>query len=122
MTNPTNWPNPERPGFPMFPERDGWHWVATQGNALRPLYWCWKSESWCASADPWANFWKYTDSWSYIGPCLTPAQIAELLAAEREKCAQEAIHIGESWNGTALSPCNTARHIVQAIRNLGAAP
>lgn len=84
-----NWPNPKRPGVPMFPERDGWHWVATQGNAIRPLHWSWKSESWCASADPWASFWKYTDGWSYIGPCFTPTQIAELLAGERERCAKE---------------------------------
>ncbi|GBQ46529.1 hypothetical protein [Acetobacter ghanensis] len=55
-------------------------------------------------------------------PALTPAQIDEMLAGERERAAQKAIRIGESWNGTELSPTNTARAIAHAIRNLGDAP
>lgn len=112
MTTPTNWPNPERPGVPMFPERDGFHIIGR-------LAWKWHaaSELWDGVANP-----DEFGTFYYVGPCLTPTQISEMLAGEREKCAQEALHIGESWDGTKLSPCNTARQIAQAIRNLGDAP
>lgn len=50
------------------------------------------------------------------------ARLREMLAAERERCAREAVRIGESWDGTELSPTNTAHNVAHAIRNLGAAP
>ncbi|MBS0966160.1 hypothetical protein JK165_08685 [Acetobacter okinawensis] len=136
--NPTNWPNPERPGVPMFPERDGWHNFIGHQN-VRPdeddgespdvspiyLFCCW----WDSELRTWSGFdetpWCIDDcadllrDEEYHGPALTPTQIAEMLAGERERSAQEAISIGENWNGTELSPTNTARHIAHAIRNLG---
>ena len=189
MTNSTNWPNPERPGVPMFHERDGWHWLSNRPNDA-PFPAEWSHEDYCDAETEW--FWDMGEEREdahemkglyYHGPCqlpcaedeatrialnnirtlteqarkniavtsgarkmakaifpilaeidrqvnavriaipcLAPMQIAELLAGERERYAQESLHIGESWNCTELSPRNTARHIAQAIRNLGAAP
>ncbi|GBQ69347.1 hypothetical protein AA0474_1898 [Acetobacter lovaniensis NRIC 0474] len=124
VTNSTNWPNPERPGVPMFPEQDGWHSLRTYSLGLffwdsANKYW-WDSQKRFYRTIP--EILKDTVGTKYIGPCLTPTQIDEVVAGERERCVQEALHIGESWDGTELSPSNTARHIAQAIRNLGAAP
>jgi hypothetical protein len=123
--NANNWPDPERPGAPMFPERDGWHVLQTY-SSLGLFYWDSENRYW------WDRNRRYYRTISeilvdavetkYISICLTPTQMAEMLAGERDRCVQEALHIGESWDGTELSPSNTARHIAQAIRNLGAAP
>lgn len=122
MTNPGNWPDPERHGVPMFPEQDGWHWIDTGlASGMRPLFWQSKSKSWFASADTCANRWKHTDSWKYHGPCLTPAQISDMLAAERERsakaCDAERIpdfSMPEQWHN------NGCKHCAAAIRTLGA--
>ena len=90
MTTPTNWPNPERPGFPMFPERDGWHLIIDGG--LCACYWHHGKELWWnenkrayMTID---DITKQTRCVEYIGPVRTPAQIAEMLVAERERCAR----------------------------------
>lgn len=113
MTIPTNWPDPLRPGVPMFPERDGWHLLKVYGGAI--------IEFWSADNQEFDNHYD-PDYTIYECACLTPAQISEMLAAERERCAREAVRIGESWNRTELSPINTACNVAHAIRNLGAAP
>lgn len=116
MSNPTNWPDPERPGVPMFPERDGWHWIDTGlASGMRPLFWQSKSQSWFASADTCANRWKHTDSWKYHGPCLTPAQISEMLVAERERCAKVCDDLADDF-----LPCHPSEY-AREIRELGAA-
>ncbi|MFT9251990.1 MAG: hypothetical protein ABF567_02825 [Acetobacter okinawensis] len=91
MTTPTNWPNPERPGVPMFPERDGWHSLHTYSRGLffwdsANKYW-WDSQKRFYRTIP--EILKDTVGTKYIGPSLTPTQIAELLAGERERCAKE---------------------------------
>ena len=89
MTTPTNWPNPERPGVPMFPERDGWHAI---GLTIKQVKW------WDAANKYWwdseRRYYLTLDEvafrvpeYGYKGPVLTPTQIAEMLAGERERCA-----------------------------------
>ena len=135
--NSTNWPNPERPGVPMFPERDGWHLLRISGFVeacrWRPLE---KAKEWLttvgivfSSADL-----ALPGAAEYIGPHLTPTQIAELLAGERERCAKEcdavATVASSNWRATACDSDNragdaaeeTAELCAQKIRNLGAAP
>ena len=122
MTNPTNWPNTERPGVPMFPERSGTHILELMERCV--IVW-WDALKHCWAFDgvdkQHLSPGLVSSMYSYSMACLLPEQIAEMLAGEWERCAQEALHIGESWNGTELSPSNTARHIAKAIRNLGAA-
>lgn len=82
MTPTTSWPDPNRPGVPMFPERRGWH-------ILDRNTW-----EWCPTLQAWndavlhPSFVKAINmAWrEYHGPCLTPTQIAEMLAGERERC------------------------------------
>lgn len=78
MTNPTNWPNPERPGVPMFPERDGWHWLSNRPNDA-PFPAEWSHEDYCDAETEW--FWdmgeEREDAYEmkelyYHGPCPLP--------------------------------------------------
>jgi hypothetical protein len=39
-----NWPDPARPGVPMNPDRDGWHWL-TRKNGLWPEPWRWNPDA-----------------------------------------------------------------------------
>lgn len=122
MTTPTNWPNPERPGWPLFPERDGWHVLRAFG--------CVTIEWWSADAQAFDNYYdpEYT---VYEHACLTPEQIAEMLAAERERCAKVCARLKTEVSevyGIGLSTTASARIVrayvtaEKAIRNLGAAP
>lgn len=88
MTNPTNWPNPERPGVPMFPERDGWHWIYYCGTP-RPLFWGANTKAWFPSSGNRSRREANNKNWVYGSPIPTPTRIAELLAGERERCAKE---------------------------------
>ncbi|MCI1796405.1 MAG: hypothetical protein LKI57_09635 [Acetobacter lovaniensis] len=87
MTNPTNWPNPERPGVPMFPERDGAHAIQVpdlEGSEI-VYYWHQNGGGWTEySYQDAEDFLTHEDmkGWIYKGPILTPTQIAELLAGE----------------------------------------
>ncbi|GBR60815.1 hypothetical protein AA18889_2481 [Acetobacter senegalensis DSM 18889] len=118
MTNPTNWPNPERPGVPMFPERGGWHILVDGGQCA--CYWH-PGKSWWWNENKRVymtldDIAKQTCCVEYIGPVLTPAQIAEMLAAERERCAVECDKLASEF-----LPCHTSEY-ASAIRNLGDVP
>ncbi|OUJ13845.1 hypothetical protein HK26_04185 [Acetobacter okinawensis] len=116
MTNPTNWPNPERPGVPMFPERSGRHHV---GAHL--LFWYSDIQQWvtvspiraCKEPEDFAGD-------EYHGPVLTPTQITEMLAGERERCARLCEDAYEkSGHDFEYLACNG---VAAQIRNLGDAP
>jgi hypothetical protein len=86
---PNGWPDPSKPGVPLHPERDGWHWLARNADDAWPFYWVSGTESgWCAEdgcnvdcadTEPefMAHYWP-----RYLGPCLTPAEHAAALAAQ----------------------------------------
>ena len=72
----SGWPDPEKPGVPLNPEQDGWHWVQTSGGTA-PWYWLkdidgdfgWETDDGIWSA---ANI--VHSKAIYLGPCLTPAE------------------------------------------------
>lgn len=125
MTTPTNWPNPERPGVPMFPERDMAHVLCTdpEGDGNLVYYWKAKHQVWVEydHEGPEDALEGYDlIGWVYVGPVLTPAQIAEMLAAERERCAKLCEDAYEkSGHDFEYLACNG---IAVQIRNLGDAP
>ena len=118
-----NWPDPNRPGVPMFPERDGWH--ALENNERKEYWWDAHCSCWTTSED--GEFsWIPDDmssvlGFSYIGPVLTPTQINEMLAAERQWCADacRAMSFDGHYTKTQRDALEEAEI---AIRNLGAAP
>ncbi|MFT8418444.1 MAG: hypothetical protein ABF636_06390 [Acetobacter sp.] len=133
MTTPTNWPNSERPGVPMFPERDGWHilWCNSSPSGDYFRYWHSKEELWsetrhrnlchCLPLPKYGHDPDYVACrHQYIGPVLTPAQIAEMLAGERERVAKEIVAFEDNWMG-ASDGNNALQDAIRIIRNLGAA-
>jgi hypothetical protein len=107
MTN-TTWPDPARPGVPLNPERDGWHWIKPKispkrgiqlidESASRPMPWNIVSPlshkpAWNGVMEPEHA----ANAWQYLGPCLTPAEVdARVKEARRdalEEAAQRAAH------------------------------
>jgi hypothetical protein len=86
MKEPGNWP--AEPGFPLNPERPGWHWAISHKSLSgqpTPYYWS-------AGADPTFGGHKPASAASrywYVEPCLTPADAAALRGAGRK--AEEAL-------------------------------
>jgi len=90
--NKNIWPFPDRPGVPLNPEKDGWHWLSSW--VLSPgwedrMPWCCK---WIAARGAWVEVesndegemmdWgpgRVSDEFNYLGVCYTPAQIANLI-------------------------------------------
>lgn len=96
-------------GRPENPERDGWHWVAWAGNAPDPTFWtphaperrgaCWHWD------DEWMGPGWVAANAEYVGPCLTPAEVAAQVAAavtaEREVW-KNVVDVAAIWLTAAL--------------------
>jgi hypothetical protein len=85
MADPNGWPDASRPGVPLNPERDGWHWLDRDA--------C--SREWSAADQCWYDFSgdpvrpdEYA-SIGYLGPCHTPAEVAAMLAEARAAGVRE---------------------------------
>ncbi|WP_215762235.1 hypothetical protein [Acetobacter sp. P1H12_c] len=125
MTTPTNWPNPERPGHPSWPEYYGEHVLIERrtGNKVPGIwnspYAEWILQNGSFEAKNAANYYIYSHCVS-LGPDPTPAPTAEMLAAERERCAKLCEEAYEkSGRDFEYLGCNDA---ASQIRNLGDAP
>lgn len=81
------WPDATRPGYPADPERDGWHWIKMlHGDA--PFQWRAAGE---CERGRWDGRWLYgvdehdPADCEYVGPALTPAEVAAREAAARRE-------------------------------------
>jgi hypothetical protein len=79
MTNPNNWPDPAKPGHPLNPEQDGWHWLRHRDASFcTPVEWrvpCgWVTNNIPMLPKEVQSF--VVDCCEYLGPCLTPAEVA----------------------------------------------
>jgi hypothetical protein len=77
----SGWPG--KPGVPMNPEKDGWHWIYDKYLGPECALWIAKSCCWQMAGAEVLSIQK----WRYLGPCFTPdgtaalqARIAELEA------------------------------------------
>ena len=80
MTANNNWP--DKPGVPLNPERDGWHWLKARSDNLKAT---WREKfpaQWTAGNRHWIHGTyapEYAaENWTYLGPCLTPDQATAL--------------------------------------------
>ena len=85
MTDTNNtWPG--KPGVPLNPERDGWHWVSMLGGKdnAQAMEWLGPEIGWDETDWTTEDFGLHT---RYRGPCLTPNEATALQArvAELEK-------------------------------------
>ena len=69
-------------GRPENPERDGWHWIMTTGGKTHACFWY--ANLWTTPVGDGALSPEDVSNWRYLGPVLTPAEIAaQVEAAER---------------------------------------
>jgi hypothetical protein len=89
MTDSTGWPDASKPGVPLNPERDGWHWL--WADTAEMAKWSATVQMWSFGHDDWHTPWWLGGrlGYAYLGPCHTPAEVAALLAraekAERKR-------------------------------------
>lgn len=76
------WPDPARPGVPLNPEKDGWHWVAAADPAISaqsaPWWWVSDYQHWLPPLAVSGSLPLIPSrvQWRYLGLCLTPAEVA----------------------------------------------
>jgi hypothetical protein len=111
MSEALGWPDSARPGYPANSEREGAH-VLDAGpdhtGKRRRIVALWAYGRWHVGADYSvlardAAGW----GWQYVGPCHTPAEVADLIEAalreEREACASVSVRVevpagAETWS------------------------
>ena len=88
MSDPNGWPDEARPGVPMNSEVSGWHWV---GEAADPIALFWKAVPHLLDGGVWLSGSRAIRSvWTYLGPCLQPAEVAARVEQARAKALEEA--------------------------------
>ena len=96
--NNNGWPDPSRPGVPLHPERDSAHWIVGWNATLFVAEWVADTDAKFGGYFEWAGGDDYPmgmveNGWTYAGPCLTPAEVAQreaaAVAAERERAAEK---------------------------------
>ena len=92
-----NWPDPARPGVPLNPGREGWHWVqrADKGFVPSPRIILW-TDDWTSGQFSWDAI-GYSDDerklgrdFRYLGPALTPAEVEARVQQARRDALEEA--------------------------------
>jgi len=94
MTQANGWPYPDKPGVPLNPERDGWHWLQNRKPGCAPCPVQWKADGgWVWNAIAYFPNPDTAFRYAYRGPCLTPAEVAAreqaAAVAMREACAAQ---------------------------------
>ncbi|KAA8387656.1 hypothetical protein FKW31_03150 [Acetobacter sp. DmW_136] len=117
----TNWPDPNRPGVPMFPDVSARHVLDNKRRkSLKLVFWDHQQEHYCTEIGYLTPLEIVSMDWGYYAPALTPAQINEMLAAERERCADKVSEYAKAERHGIV-----ARHALKTaeseIRNLGSA-
>ena len=131
-----NWPDPKRKGYPLFPDRDGKHVLVEKktGNHIDADWYEADAEYFIPNGSMKT---KHAGECYVYSHCesvsLTPAQINEMLAAERERAAKAAQEVSDTYYEQRQEAGSdneriyadermcAAQECVEAIRNLGAA-
>ena len=80
-----------KPGVPMNPERDGWHWGERDGG-LEPRFWSSGQQLWAGSRNSWISPKMLSALFGYAGPCLTPAEVEARVTQAPRDALEEAAH------------------------------
>ncbi|MFS8369233.1 hypothetical protein [Acetobacter indonesiensis] len=127
---PTNWPNPERPGEPPNPEKDGLYAMRIDEKFI-VRYWSTARQHY-SLVQGWKKGMSPFDAsvFTFCGEILTPEQINEMLAAARERAvsacqSQKEVFESPEYAGGPLGAVMerfACDRCIEEIRNLGAAP
>jgi hypothetical protein len=85
------WPDPSRPGVPLNPEQDGWHWISIDGREPECMLWIFhrdyirvgefRSGTWWIVAMAVTYSPADASKWRYFGQALTPDEVAAKIKA-----------------------------------------
>jgi hypothetical protein len=69
-----------KPGVPLNPERDGWHWIQHYNDDPITYEWCATYNEWFLGPnEDYGEGWQKAEyvgiNYKYLGPCLTPAEV-----------------------------------------------
>lgn len=121
-----NWPDPKRPGVPMFPDHSARHVLENKKRrSLKLVLWDHEQEHYCTEIGWVTPEQMNAMDWEYYAPCLTPTQINEMLAAERERIksmVRRACNLGNIITPRQRDMIIAGIDSEIAIRNLGDAP
>ena len=90
---------PGKPGVPLNPERDGWHWLLAPDGDQFPCLW---RVVGIDKKGPWPMVWNYDpEGWApeeckYIAPCLAPAEAEARVKEARRDALEEAARFVET--------------------------
>lgn len=102
-----NWPYPDKPGVPLNPERDGWHWLLTPEQALYPCWWNTIGQKWIEAIPinrTLSQCWRPKDC-AYFSPCLPPSEVAAQVEQARRQGAEA---MREACAAYVMCGCDTA--------------
>ena len=93
----STWPDPENPGVPLNPERDGWHWIVGWSDKLFVAEWDSdeKDYVWFDGGDAPSGI--VENGWTYAGPVLKPAE-ADALRAENARLREALTWYGQDYD------------------------
>jgi hypothetical protein len=81
------WPNPDKPGYPVDPETNGWHWLANSKDLPCPWLWFANTSEWGhVEGDLMSS--EFMANAKYLGPALTPAEVEDVIQAIGEAAAE----------------------------------
>lgn len=106
MSDNNGWHDPARPGVPLNPDQEGWHWVQRVDNGFvqnpRVILW---TDDWTSRQFSWdaigyeADERKLGRDFRYLGPCFTPAEVdARVKQAKRDALEEAARWHNEQEN------------------------
>lgn len=100
-----NWPYPDKPGVPLNPERDGWHWLKHPED-LHPVMLGWISE-----LQGWSFGRRHSPKgivdmgYQYLGSILLPAEVAAQVEQARRQGAEAMREVCAAY---VMCGCDTA--------------
>jgi hypothetical protein len=99
MSDTNTWPDPERPGVPLNPERDGWHWLIDASGVAMPIAWT-RVRTWTRERNGAyvAGGWEVqpgtlAGTTRYLGPVLSPVEVATAVTAARSAALDEVARV-----------------------------
>ena len=111
---------PGKPGVPLNPERDGWHWCERDGG-LEPRFWSSGQQLWAGSRNSWISPKMLLSLFGYAGPCLTPAEVDARVKQARRDALEEAARLVNQTAAVLSNPSakDALNYAAAAIRALG---
>jgi hypothetical protein len=91
MSDTNTWPDAERPGVPLNPEQDGWHWISIDGREPECKEWLsyrkhirmgeGRNGTWWIVGTAVACSPASASKWRYFGQALTPDEVSAQIKA-----------------------------------------